>query len=88
MGILLAIIGGLWFNQNRGLKAVATETHGALCAFKLNLSERHRDGVRYLRDHPNGITAHGEVIISAAQVQKSLDGQAATLSSLRELDCT
>lgn len=70
------------------LRDVATETHGALCALKLDLQARHDNGVKYLEDHPSGVTAHGEIVIPAAQIQKSLDAQAATLKSLDSLDCS
>lgn len=72
----------------RDLRAVATETHGALCAYKGDLTRRYGDGVKYLKDHPDGLVAHGEVLITAAQIKRSLDAQEATLKSLRGLDCS
>ena len=69
------------------LKAVAIQTHNSFCAFKLDIQHRHEDGVRYLKDHPTGVTAHGEVIITAAQIKQSLDFQESTLGSLQGLDC-
>ena len=70
------------------LKQVALETHGALCAFKIDLTHRYDDGVKYLEDHGSGLTAHGEVLITAAQIKRSLDSQKATLTSLAGLDCS
>jgi hypothetical protein len=72
----------------RQLREVATETHGALCALKHDQQSRHDAGVEYLHDHPRGVIAHGEVVISAAQIQKSLDGQESTIAALRGLDCS
>ena len=70
------------------LRQVATDTHSSLCALKIDLQRRYDDGVKYLNDHPNGLTSHGEVVITAAQIQQSLDGQASTLRALHTLDCS
>lgn len=69
------------------LRAVAAETHESLCALKLDIKTRYDSGVKYLKDHPRGLTAHGEVAIPAAQIQQSLDNQNATLKALEGLDC-
>ena len=70
------------------LKTVAVETHGSLCALRKDLASRNADGVQYLKDHPSGLTAHGEVVITAAQIQRSLNSQEATLRALSGLDCS
>lgn len=86
--ILVAIVAGLWFNQARGLKAVATETHTALCALKADLEHRHEAGLQYLVEHPQGVvTRSGDVVISAALLRQSLDAQQATLDALSALTC-
>lgn len=87
MGIMVWQSYRLGANANE-LRGVATETHSSLCAFKTDLQTRHENSVKYLQDHPSGLVAHGEVLISPAQIQQSLDAQSATLSSLSGLDCT
>jgi hypothetical protein len=72
----------------RQLRTVAEQTHESLCAFKQDIENRHQSGEQYLEDHPNGLTAHGEVVITAAQIQQSLDAQSSTLKSLSGLDCS
>ena len=76
-------------SQAQELRGVAVETHTALCALKRDLSTRHNQGVDYLRTHPDGITGRGgEIIISSAQLQQSLNSQQSTLDSLDVLDCS
>lgn len=72
----------------RQLHEVATETHGALCAYKADLNNRHSTGEQYLKDHQNGVVSHGEVLITAAQIKQSLASQASALDSLSALDCS
>jgi hypothetical protein len=56
---------------------------------KRDLSTRHNQGVDYLRTHPDGITGRGgEILISSAQLQQSLNSQQSTLDSLDVLDCS
>lgn len=87
-GVLLALVGGLWFNQNRGLKGLANDTHAALCAFKQDVERRYDAGVEYLLDHPRGlVSSKGEVILGRATLKNSLDAQQATLDALAELHC-
>ena len=87
-GVLVALVGGLWFNQNRGLKSLANDTHAALCTLKTDIERRHDAGVEYLLDHPRGlVSSKGEVVISRQLLKQSIDAQQATLDSLAELHC-
>lgn len=87
--VLTALVLGLWFNQSRGLKKVATDTHSALCTFRADIQNRHDATVKYLLDHPRGLTTKkGDVVITAAQFKQSLKTQESTLNALRRLgDC-
>lgn len=88
IGVLIAIVGGLWFNQDRGLKAVATTTHDALCALRADIQQRHDDGAKYLKSHPRGLIGNsGKALISAAQIRDSLRNQESTLDALEPLKC-
>lgn len=88
IAVILAIVFGLWFNQARGLKKVANDTHTSLCALKNDIQTRHEAGVNYLLDHPRGlVSSRGEVIISRPLLKQSLDAQQATIDSLDSLDC-
>lgn len=60
----------------------SAQTHDALCALKLDLEVRHTNGVKFLKDNPDGIPG-----ISAEQIQQSLDNQQSTLDALASLDC-
>ena len=84
--IFAAIVGGLWWNQDSGLKAVATETHDALCAFKTDLERRSRATEEFIDDvkHGRRPPIRG---ISLADLRRSLDGQRSTLEALHTLDC-
>lgn len=84
VAVVLAIIAGVWWNQDRGLKAVADETHGALCALKNDIERRHRSAMRYLADHPGPEPIPG---ITREQIQDSIKNQKATLNALRDLSC-
>jgi len=70
-------------NDQSRLERVAKETHAALCTFKHDLEQRYMDGAAFLERHPEGISG-----ISAADIQRSLANQKATLASLRALDCS
>lgn len=78
LGILLA----LRSSDLHKIDQLSRETHTALCAFKGDLRSRYRNGVEFLEEHPDGIPG-----ISAAQIQRSLDQQKATLGSLVSLEC-
>lgn len=85
----------VWFgisqsHQAASIRDNALETHAALCAFKSDLERRHSEGVKYLREHPQGLVSErtGEVLITAAQFNQSLNNQKDTLDALAALDCT
>lgn len=90
IGLLVVLIGAVWWNQNRGLKAVARETHGALCALQNDIQLRRDASVEYLEENPRGVVSPvtGAVIISAAQIRQGIANQESTLKALAsELDC-
>jgi len=58
------------------------EAHAALCAFKVDLEKRHANGLEFLREHPNGIPG-----ITAAELQRAINTQKATLDALGILNC-
>lgn len=80
---MIAILGAFWWNQERGLKAVATETHSALCSFKKDLAIRHANGEKYLEE------IKGPMIFGIPRdvIEQSVKNQKATLDSLKGLDC-
>jgi hypothetical protein len=84
--VVASIVGGLWWNQDRGLKAVATETHAALCAFKTDLEGRTADAEKYLKDVEAG---RREPIagITNQEIKDSIRNRRATLRSLQSLRC-
>lgn len=70
------------------LRAVATETHSALCALQLDIQQRHDAGEEYLRANPKGLVGDsGRILISAAQIRDSLANQESTLAALKSLNC-
>ena len=68
--------------QRAQLRDIQGQTVGALCTFTLDLQHRYDDGVQFLLKHPEGIPG-----ISAADIQRSLHNQKATLGSLKGLPC-
>ena len=80
---LVAILSAFWWNQDRGLKAVAHQTHEALCSFKKDLEVRRDHSARYLID------IKGEFIFGIPRevVETSVANQTATLESLEPLRC-
>lgn len=62
------------------------EAHDALCAFRADLERRADDGQAYLDDVRAG---KREPIpgFTLTDIQRSIDGQRATLRSLGDLDC-
>lgn len=84
--IFAAIVGGLWWNQDRGLKAVATQTHDALCAFKTDLERRSRATEEFIDDVKHGRRPPIQGV-SLADLRRSLDTQRSTLQALKTLDC-
>lgn len=81
--VLIAILGAFWWNQDRGLEAVATETHNALCSFKKDLELRRDNSLRYL------VEVKGPFIfgIPRGVIEESVSNQTATLESLAALRC-
>jgi len=82
--VALALVAGLIFanSQRNDLRDVQDETVTALCTFRDDLQRRYDDGIKFLVNHPEGIPG-----ISAADIQRSLENQRATLKSLAELPC-
>jgi hypothetical protein len=85
--LLLAVIFALWFNQDRGLKAVAAETHAALCALKNDLAGRKARSEEFLADVHAGRRPRIEGI-SDNDLRRSIDNQQDTLDVLSELSCS
>lgn len=87
--VFLALLGALYWNQERGLRDLTDQTHGALCAFKQDIEIRRESAIQYLKDNQNGvIDREGNILISSEQIQQSIDSQSATLRSLSALDCS
>jgi hypothetical protein len=63
-------------------RVLSSQTHAALCTFHDDLRGRYENGVKFLKEHPNGIPG-----IDAGVIRQSLKGQIATLRSLEQLDC-
>jgi hypothetical protein len=84
--IFLALLGALWWNQERGVRHLAEETHASLCAFKTDLQIRHDAG----KDYVAAVESGERLIIptfTLADLKRSLAGQRATLRSLSDLSC-
>lgn len=89
IALVLSMFVALWWNQEAGLKAVATETHGALCTLKADIRIRRDTAKVYLKEHPRGVVspATNAVIITPAEIQRGIDNQNSTLRALSDLDC-
>lgn len=73
-------------DQSARVDQVAAETHDALCAFKLDLAGRAVATAAFLTDLRDG--ARPPIPgITLGDLERSLDGQQATLDSLKSLDC-
>jgi hypothetical protein len=74
-------------NQGAELRRVAVETHGALCALKVDLERRAVASEQYVEDVEEG---RRRLIkgITLTDLRRSIDNQRATLASLSELDCS
>ena len=90
----LTVLGALaWYGHQQGkqadaLKAVATETHGALCSFKGDLQHRFDANLKLLQDHPEDpVRAYG-LVIPRGTLASSVSNQKATLKALAPLDCS
>jgi purine nucleoside permease len=69
--------------QNQGeLRQVATETHSALCALKLDIQIRKDALVKIIRDNPEGILG-----IDRKALDQALENYRRTLAALSILDC-
>lgn len=64
------------------VQALSTRTNDALCTLRGNLEQRVVDTEAYLEEHPNGFPG-----VSAADLQRSVDGQRSTIAALSDLDC-
>lgn len=77
--------------QSHEVEDIALTTHSALCAFRVDLQNRHDAGVVFLKQHPFGLVSGrtGEVLITSGQLQSSLDSQQAALDALAKggLNC-
>lgn len=69
------------------LVTVATQTHDALCAFKIDLRGRYRDGLQFEQDVKAGRRPPIPGITDADFV-RSLVAQKSTLDSLENLKCS
>ena len=84
--IVVAILGAFWYGQQRGLKAVAVETHDALCTLKQDIAQRQQSTKDFLADVRSG--AREPIAgISNVDLQRSIDNQQATLDALASLRC-
>lgn len=81
--LLLSATTTYQINENRQAKA-------AVCALRNDVQIRRDRTVAYLEEHPKGIVSPktGAVIITAAELQRSIDGQTSTLAALdAHIDC-
>jgi hypothetical protein len=85
--VFLAIIAGLWWNQDRGLKAVATETHAALCTFKEDLEGRQEASKKYVLDVTEG-RRQPIAGITLAEIRVTNKNRQNTLDALASLNCS
>lgn len=70
--------------NDRALAAESKRTTASLCAFRADLERRISDGEKFLKTHPEGLP---RAEISAAELQRSIDGLKRTVTSLRSLEC-
>ena len=84
--IFAAIVGGLWYNQHRGLAAVATETRDALCTFRADIQRRYDDGTAFVEDIKAGKRPPFPGF-TIQELEQSLENQARTLDALSTLNC-
>jgi hypothetical protein len=74
--------------NTREIQQNAQANTTALCALRRDIRLRRDGAVTYLADHPDGLTdKYGNVLISKAQLAKSIRDQTATLSALVGLNC-
>lgn len=84
LATMAALMVGVWFNNERGLSAIARQTHDGLCALRDDVERRRDVSIRYLQKYPDGVVSPvtNAVIITAAQIQQGIDNQTATLTAL------
>ena len=73
------------------LRAVAVETHDALCALYNKEVQANVEAEDFLKENPSGVTSpSGEIIISTELIQRGVDSRAETIIALQiaGLDCT
>ncbi len=76
MGIML------WQSYRLGEQAarienIAITTHSSLCTFQADLSKRHAETVKFIKQNPGGFAG-----IDTDTLQRSADAQQATLDAL------
>lgn len=72
------------------VKRIAEDNQATLCTFRADIAHRRNETIRYLENNPQGVVSPktGAIIISAAQLQRGIDAQTATLDALdKHLDC-
>lgn len=74
-------------NNRAELETVATQTHSALCAFKLDLKKRYDANTKLLREHPEDPVLVFNLVIPRDTLVQSTHAQQGTLDSLDELKC-
>lgn len=77
-------------SSSNEVKDLAENNQATLCALRGDIERRRDDTVDYLKTHPRGVVSpvtHA-VIITPAELQRSIDGQTSTLVALdRHLNC-
>lgn len=69
-------------DSNRGLARDGKEAHDAICVLKADYRERIREGVAFLREHPDGIPG-----IKVGVIKQSVKNQRQTLHALGKVRC-
>ena len=64
------------------VEEIAENNLAGLCALRADIQRRYDAGVEFLRENPDGIPG-----LSPETLQRSLDGQRATLDALDVIDC-
>jgi hypothetical protein len=91
---LFIVVGYVYFDsrsKRNELKAVATNTNNAFCAYRKNLKEDVSDSKRYLDEHPNYIigvstkTKEGQAIQN--MIKARIIRQEDTIKTLSVLKC-
>ncbi len=82
--VAFALVVGLAVNVHtrNNIEDIQEKTATALCTFRQDIVRRHDDTVDFLLKHPDGIEG-----ISAADLQRSIHAQEATIKALEGLPC-